>query len=422
MSRHSHPALSRLLRLTTLAVLAGSSVLTACKEEAVPEVAQRVVFVPVAREDVTVNREYIGRMRAFEHVEVNARVDGFLDAIEFVEGSNVTAGSVLYKIDPRPFEAKLRRAEATLASREAQLAKFRRDVARIGPLYEEDAASLLDYDEAVSAVERSSAAVREAQSDLERAQLELDYTEIKSPIDGVVGSTRFDVGAVIRAADKMPLTTVNRIDPLYVSYSMAALDYLNARRRALGYAERQKAEKEGKALEGEVEMTLPDDTTYAYKGRVAFTDPQVNPETGTFEVRAVVPNPDRELLPGQYTRVTMAVAVNEDALLIPEEAIVVAQGGIYVMVVLPNNHIERRLIVPGPIVEGRMVVAKGVSEGERIVLRGINKVYHGALVDPITLAQHEAELKRESDAAIKAPAGTKPPAKPETEPGPDEQD
>jgi membrane fusion protein, multidrug efflux system len=385
-----------------LNVLIAAAILASCSEEPPPEEATEVVFVSVVREDVTVYRDYIGRTGPSERVLVNARVDGFLEAIEFVEGSTVTADTVLYRIDARPFETQVLRAEATLNSRRAQLAKFRRDVERIGPLYEEDAASLLDYDNALSSVEQAEAAVQEAEADLTQAQLELDYTQIRAPIDGVVGSTSFDVGAVIRASDSTPLTVVSTIDPLYVTYSMSALDYLNARRRALSSLEVQQVEREGSVLEGEVEITLPDDTRYQYKGRVAFTDPQVNPETGTFEVRAILPNPNRELLPGQYTRVSMPISVNAGALLVPEETIVVAQGGVYVMVILDNNRIERRLIVPGPIVTGRMIVENGVVEGERIVLHGINRIFHGSLTTPISLEEYEAELAAAEEAALES--------------------
>jgi membrane fusion protein (multidrug efflux system) len=226
---------------------------------------------------------------------------------------------------------------------------------------------------------------------------------IRSPIDGVVGTSRFDRGAVIRGADKTPLTVVSRIDPLFVTFSMSALDYLTVRRRARSVGERQREEKQGKALEAEVSITLPDDTAYRFAGRVDFTDPQVAPETGTFEVRAVVPNPDRELLPGQYTRVTLPLTFQRDALLIPEQAVVIAQGGVYVMVALPTNRIERRLIVPGPVVDGRMVVARGLAEGERIVVHGINKVRHGSLVDAITVARHEAEVEAQRTESLRGP-------------------
>ncbi len=393
LSRSLPPA--ALLLLALLAVL-----LAACSEDAPVEEAVRVVFVDVEQRDVTIYANYVGRTEASQRVEVNARVDGFLEAIAFVEGSTVAEGTTLYRIDPRPYQANVDRLQAVLSSRQAQLEKFRRDAARIGPLFEEDAASQLDFDEAVSAVETGEAAVREARAELERAQLELDYTEIQAPIGGVIGASVVDVGALIRAGSSEPLTTVSSIDPIFVNYAMSALDYLNARRRVRSYWEQRRQEIEGKALEGEVSITLPDDTVYRYQGRVGFTDPQVNPETGTFAVRAIVPNPDKELLPGQYTRVRMPLEVRRDALLIPEESIIIEQGGVYVKVILPNNRVEQRLIFTGATIEGKLIVERGLVAGERIIVHGINKVYHGSLADPVTLADYEAELEAEKNAQV----------------------
>ena len=223
--------------------------------------------------------------------------------------------------------------------------------------------------------------------------MELDYTELKAPISGLIGESSVDVGALIRAGDSRPLTTVSQIDPIHVYFSMSALDYLNARRRVRTDWQDAKSEREGKAVEGEVTISLPDDSLYRYKGAVAFTDPQVNPQTGTFAIRAIVPNPDRELLPGQYTRVRLPLEIQPQALLIPEECILIEQGGVYVYVVLPNNRIERRLIFIGPIIDGKLIVEKGLDPGERIVIHGINKVYHGSLTDPISEEDYTAELE-----------------------------
>jgi membrane fusion protein (multidrug efflux system) len=374
------------------AVLLVAILVTACSEEIPEEEAVRVVYTPVAQEDVTIYGEFVGRTQASERIEVNARVDGFLEEIAFVEGSTVKARTTLYRVDARPYQADVERLEATLSSRIAQLEKYKRDAARIGPLFEEDAASQLDFDGAVSAVETGEAAVREIEADLKRAQLELEYTEIKAPIGGVIGASDVDVGALIRAGDSRPLTTVSRIDPIFVTYAMSALDYLNARRRASSYWEKQKAEREGKALEGRVSITLPDDSVYKFQGVVGFTDPQVNPETGTFAVRAILPNPEKELLPGQYTRVRMPLEIRSNALLIPEETIVIEQGGVYVMVVLPNNRVERRLIFVGTTIEGDLIVENGLIAGERVIIHGVNKVYHGSLADPVSLEVYQDEL------------------------------
>lgn len=373
---------------------------SACKEAPVEEKATRVVVIPAATADVTIYGNYVGHTKASKRVEVNPRVDGFLEEITFVEGSVVGERSVLYRIDDSPYQASADRDEATLSSREAALAKFQRDVARIKPLFEEDAASQLDYDNAISAVQQGNAAVLEAAADVKTSKLRLNYTEIKAPIAGLIGESRVDVGALIESGNSEPLTTVSQIDPIHVYFSMSALDYLNARRRVRSYYQSKKIEREGKALEGNVTVTLPDDSIYRYKGAVGFTDPQVNPKTGTFAIRAVLPNPDRELLPGQYTRVKLPLEVRENVLLIPEECILIEQGGVYVYVVLPNNRVERRLIFVGPIVDGSIIVEKGLAENERLILHGINKVYHGSLADPIDEALYESELQKQEEARL----------------------
>lgn len=399
MNNNRQTTVSRPVLLLSLLSLFG---LSGCEEPVVVEEATRVVITPVAQQDVTLFGNYVGHTRASQRVEVNPRVDGFLEEISFVEGSVVDAGTTLYKIDQAPFQATLDRARATLSSRQAALEKARRDVARIKPLFEEDAASQLDYDEAVAQLQQSEAAVHEAEADLTNAQLELDYTELKAPIKGLAGESQVDVGALIRAGDSAPLTTVSQIDPIHVYFSMSALDYLNARRRVTSQWQEEKVDREGKAVEGQVTITLPDDSIYRFKGAVGFTDPQVNPQTGTFAIRAILPNPDRELLPGQYTRVRLPLEVRYSALLIPEESILIEQGGVYVYVVLPNNRVERRLIFIGPIVDGKLIVEKGLDVGERIILHGINKVYHGSLADPVTLTDYEAELAAAAAAATQA--------------------
>ncbi|MEM1113369.1 MAG: efflux RND transporter periplasmic adaptor subunit [Pseudomonadota bacterium] len=374
--------------------------LMGCEEEPLPETAVRVVVTPAIRQDVTIYGDYVGRTEASKRVEVNSRVNGFLEDIAFVEGSQVTERQVLYLIDPAPYQAATDRAEAILSSRQASLAKAIRDEARIKPLFEEDAASQLDYDNALATVQLSRAAVQEAEADLTRARLELDYTEMKAPIAGLIGESRVDVGALIQSSETEPLTMISQIDPIHLYFSMSALDYLNARRRVRGWYEEQKIVREGKALEGQVSITLPDDSIYRYEGTVGFTDPRVNPQTGTFAIRAIVPNPDRELLPGQYTRVKMPLEVRRNALLIPEECILIEQGGVYVMVVLPNNRVERRLIFIGPIIDGKFVVEKGLAPGERLIIHGINKVLHGSLADPITEQTYEAELAAQQEAQL----------------------
>ncbi|MCU7376407.1 efflux RND transporter periplasmic adaptor subunit [Paucibacter sp. O1-1] len=188
------------------------------------------------------------------------------------------------------------------------------------------------------------------------------------------------------------LTRVKQADPIYVTFNMSALDYLNARRRFTSNSAQKVAEAEGKAVEGFVTITLPDDTQYRYLGDVGFTDPSVNPETGTFQVRAELPNPNRELLPGQYTNVRMKLNEVHNAIVIPQKATQVEQGGVYVMVVLPTNKVERRFIVIEHQGNMGVVVRSGLKAGELVIVEGMHRVRHGQLAEPLTAEQyHERE-------------------------------
>lgn len=234
---------------------------------------------------------------------------------------------MLYRIDNRPYLAVVNRLEANVDSQQSALDKAKRDVERLKPLYEQDATSQLDFDNALSVLSQARSSLAASKAELDEAQLELSYTEIKSPISGLVSRSEVDIGALVGSSGQSLLTRVKQVDPIYVTFNMSALDYLNARRRMTSYSEKKEAETEGKAVEGFVTITLPDNSEYPYLGDVRFTDPSVNPETGTFQVRAELPNPNKELLPGQYTNVRIKLNEISDAVVIPQKATQVEQGG-----------------------------------------------------------------------------------------------
>ncbi|VEE64191.1 Acriflavine resistance protein A precursor [Shewanella putrefaciens] len=316
-----------------------------CQEPDIKISPKMVVVEKVTTATVPLYGNYIGVTQASLDVEVRARVDGFVEEKRFVEGSAVKAGELLYQIDNKPYVAVVNRLKAKLSSQQAILDKAERDVKRLKPLYEQDAASQLDYDNALSTLAQARSNLTASRAEVEEAELELSYTEIKAPIAGLVSRSEVDIGALVGSKGQSLLTRVKQVDPIYVSFNMSALDYLNAQRRLTSYSAKKEAEVEGKALAGFVRITLPDNSEYRYLGDVSFTDPQVNPNTGTFEVRAILPNPEKELLPGQYTNVRIKLSEIPNAIVIPQKATQVDQGGVYVMVVLPNNTVERRFIV-----------------------------------------------------------------------------
>lgn len=381
--------------------------LSSCSDEPVIAPALEVVVAPARQDYFPIYGEYIATTHASLDVEVRARVDGFLQERTFTEGGRIKEGEPLYHIDNRPYVARVNRLKAQLESVEAVLAKSKRDVIRLKPLYEQDAASQLDLDNAESARDQASASVSAAQAELTEAELELEYTEVRAPISGLAGESRVDIGALVGSNGESLLTTIKQTDPMYIEFHMSALDYLNARRSKDSWSARKKADESGKSVEGYVRITLPDDSEYRFWGDISFTDPQVNSQTGTFSVRAVVPNPDRELLPGQYTRATLELDAIANAVIIDEKSIQIEQGGSYVMVAMPDNTVERRFIVLGHRHNGEVTVSSGLEAGEQVIVEGMHKVQHGQSIAPLTVEEYQIRLEAEDAARKEAKAMTK---------------
>jgi membrane fusion protein (multidrug efflux system) len=223
----------------------------------------------------------------------------------------------------------------------------------------------------------------------------------------LAGESRVDIGALVGSNGESLLTTIKQTDPMFIEFHMSALDYLNARRSKDSWSARQKADESGKSVEGYVRITLPDDSEYRFWGDISFTDPQVNSQTGTFSVRAVVPNPDRELLPGQYTRATLELDAIANAVIIDEKTIQIEQGGSYVMVAMPDNTVERRFIVLGHRHNGEVTVSSGLEAGEQVIVEGMHKVQHGQSIAPLTVEEYQIRLEAEEAARKEATAMTK---------------
>jgi len=392
--------------LSILVCFTGLMLLSAgCRKEAPKVSPPEVVVAPVEKKDVPIVGHYIGVTKASLDVEVRARVDGFVEEQLFAEGSAVKKGALLYRIDNRPYQARVKRMKAKLSSDRAVLAKTERDLNRMEPLYKQDAASQLDYDNALSAKEQAKAAVAASQAELEESELELEYTEIRSPISGMAGESMVDIGTLVGSGGQSLLTSIKKIDPIFVKFNMSALDYLNARRRMTTFMEKLEAEEKGQTLKGFIRINLPDDSEYRHLGDVSFTAPAVNPKTGTFVVRAVLPNPERELLPGQHTRVRIKLDELPDAVTIPEETIQIEQGGAYVMVILPNDKVEQRFVVTGSRVGGEVVIKSGLNADEQVIVEGMHRVRHGQKVAALSREEYEAQKARQKQEELEDAEG-----------------
>ncbi len=336
--------------------------------------------------DVNIYGEYVGRIRAQQFVEIHARVEGYLEQMTFKEGSRIEKGQTLFVIDPRVYEARVNKAKAQLNKAKAQAQKADRDLKRIRPLYEQNAASQLDLDNAIAAAESANAEEAVAKADLTQAELTLSYTHVTSPISGYISERVADIGTLVGpSGGKSLLATVVKSDTVRIDFSMTALDYLRSKDRNVSLGSDEESDK----LTSYVTITLADGSEYPYRGLVDFAEPQVDSQTGTFSVRAEMPNPNRQLLPGEFTKVKVLLDLRRDAVAIPSKAIVIEKGGAYVYVVRPDSIVEKRFIETGPELNNSTIVERGLGKGEKIVVEGYHKLSQAMKVNPIEAVKEE---------------------------------
>lgn len=351
-------------------------ILSSCKEK--PVSLSVVEVESPTLQDVEIYGEYVGSIRAKKNVEVRARVDGFLEQKLFEEGKKVKEGELLFVIDPSQYIARLNKAKAQLLQAKAAAAKAERDVIRLKPLYEKKAASQLDLDNAISGVESENANVEMVKSDVEQAELELSFTKVRAPVSGYVGERKADVGALVGSGGISLLTNVVQTDTITVNFSLTALDYLKCKQRNLDLSNADTT----RSWQPTVTITLADRKVYPIKGIVDFARPEVDTKTGTFSVRAELLNPNRDLLPGQFTRVKLLLDVIEDAIVVPRKSIIIEKGGVYIYTMRRDSTVEKRFIQTGAEVGNKIVVDKGLSAYEKIITEGQNKLSPGLRIIP----------------------------------------
>lgn len=351
--------------------------LTACKHERIQE-GIPVVVEKAGEDNVEIYGEYVGRIRALQFVEVRARVEGYLEKMLFEEGKRVERNQPLFIINQDLYRARADKAAAQLKKDQAQELKTGRDVERLRPLYEQNAASQLDLDNAVAAYESARANVAMSRADLAQAELELGYTTVRSPISGYISERHADIGTLVGPGSKSLLATVVASDTVLVDFSLTALDYLRSQQRNVRLGEQDTS----RSWQPSITVTLADNSVYPEKGLVDFAEPQVDPKTGTFGVRAELPNPDRKLLPGQFTKVKLLLDVRENAVVVPSRAITIEKGGAHVYVMRRDSTAEKRLIELGPEVGNSVVVERGLGAEELIVVEGHHKLTPGVLLAP----------------------------------------
>ena len=337
-----------------------------------------VSYVELQPQAVTVSRDYVARTEAHNTAEIRPRTGGLLEKQIAVEGDRVRRGQLLFVIDPQPYEQALAQAQAGLQQAQAAARQAERDQARIAPLSKVDAASQQELDAVVARLDAARGAVSSARATLRTAQLNLDYTQVRSPIDGVVGRALLRVGALVTPYQTL-LTTVYSTDLMYINYSVSEQRFLEVQRQ------------KGGRLENVFDnppvfhIALSDGSIYPLPAKLDFIDPAVDIRTGTLAVRLIVPNPDQVLRTGQFARVVVDADQIPDALLVPQRAVQQLQGHYFIWVIDPTQHAERRDVTMGPRIQEQWVIASGARPGEKVVVDGAQKLRAGSELQPAPL-------------------------------------
>ena len=352
--------------------------------------APDVQIVPVEQKDVQIYVEHIGTLDGFVNADVRAQVTGYLMRQAYQEGAFVRQGQLLFQIDPRPFQAaldqakgQLAQAKASLANAEAVQGRTQLDVNRYGPLAREQAASQQDLDNAVqnnlaakANIETAKAQIETDEAAVETAQINLDFTRLIAPIDGIAGQAQLQVGALVTPASGV-VTTVSTVNPIKVFFTVSEGEWLEWRQR---YPSETSTEAAAKALH--LQLILADGSTYPREGTFDFADRQVDVGTGAIRIAALFSNPDAILRPGGYARVRAVIRTERDALVVPQRAVSELQGSYQVAVVDQENKVSIRPVKVGDTSGSEWVISEGLKAGERVVAEGVQKVRPGMVVSP----------------------------------------
>ena len=350
------------------------------KAREMPPLVVRVTQATV--QDVPLSMEMVGTTMGTQDVPIRTRVEGYLETMQFEEGTFVKKGDILYTIDAQPFKAKLVAAQSELAGAQTTRAKTQSDLARIRPLAEIKAVSEQDLDSAVAQEAAARASVRASEANVELAEIELGYTEIHAPIDGLIGLTKAKPGEFVgRDPNPVVLNTLSDIDPIRVRFSISERDYLALARNYVRRKEHLRADDDRREANNLV-LLLADGTEHTELGTVIASAQSISAETGTYTLEAAFPNPNNVLLPGQFARIRAKYRELDDAVVIPRKAVVEMQGRFRVYAVNQQNQVEAIEIELGPKIGNDVVVNSGLKGGETIIVEGLQKVRPGMQVDP----------------------------------------
>ena len=326
-----------------------------------------VLAAKVEQRDVPNQLNEIGTVEAFESIAIKGQVEGILEAVKFKEGAFVTKGQLLYQIDPRPFAAAVRQAEANQARDQADANQAHADEQRYSFMLKEGVGSRQQYDQAYAKAANMAATVAADQAQVDSARLSLQYAEIRSPIDGITGKLQAHAGDLIKADADNPIVTISQIEPIYVDFSIPEKDLAQVRQSMAGHPL-------------EVDATIPGDPQQAEHGVLSFIDNSVDKTTGTIALKGLFQNENRRLWPGQFVNATLTLAVIPGAVLVPSEAIQTGQEGPFVYVIGHDMKVEARPVVAGAVIAAETIIERGLQAGETVVTDGQLRLMPGAVV------------------------------------------
>lgn len=355
-----------------------------------PPPETEVLVTPVIQRDVPIISEWIGTLDGSVNAAIRPKVEGYLRRQVYKEGQYVNAGDLLFEVDTRQFRAALEQANGALGQAEAQLAKTTRDVERFTPLAAERAVSQQELDDALSAQRNAKAAVASARAVVDQASLNFGWTKVTSPIDGIVGIAKAQVGDLVNTQTVM--TTVSTVDPIRVNYGISEREYMR-------FAESINRPNYATTRRGPfLELVLDDGNVFPHQGQAVLVDREVDPRTGTMTIKGIFPNPHHILRPGQYAKVRAALDVKTGALLVPQKAVTELQGGFRVVVVGADGKADVRAVEPGERVGSLWIIDKGLKAGENVIVAGLQFVRLG-----MTVKARPAPPEREEPSAAPAP-------------------
>jgi len=367
--------MAREARTTTLVAVAAAAALgIGCEQPApVAPPPPEVYVTQVIQKDVPEYVELVGQTQGFQDVEIRARIEGYLDTVNFREGSFVRRGALLYQIDPKPLEASLAAAKASVAEAQARLEKANNDVTRYTPLVVKKAVSQQELDNALAARDAATSQVDAAKAAVDKATLDLGYTKVYAPIDGLAGTTLVKPGNLVGRGEATLLTTVSQIDPVILRVGVTEADYLRVIKRDPTRAGDEPTQRG-------IVLTLADGTVHPEQGRLGAVEREVNASTGTLGVQILFPNPQNVLRPGQYGRARVLVDNRPGAILVPQRAVQELQNLYSVAVVGADNKIEFRNVKVGPRVDSLWVIEEGLKPGDQVVAEGLQSLSDGITV------------------------------------------